>query len=197
MKFSTPAIERAIEAFSTLPSIGRKSAARLVFHILKQEPEYAHFLSEAISLLRIDVKFCSSCFNYSESDICPICSSEKRDKHLICVIESPSDVNAIEKTNEYKGLYHVLHGKLSPLDGIGPEMLKIKELIPRLKDVEEVILALNPSVEGEVTSQYIAKMLRPLEIKITKIASGIPIGASLEFSDELTLVKALENRKDI
>jgi recombination protein RecR len=140
------------------------------------------------------VKFCSVCLNYTESDPCPICQSNKRNKNIICVVEDPNDVLALERTNEYFGLYHVLHGILNPLDGIGPEDIKIRELLARLSEVDEVILAINPSVEGEVTMQYLSKMIKPLEIKVSRLASGLPMGGAIEYSDEATLSKALESR---
>jgi len=194
MIYTSESIEKAIEAFSSLPSIGRKTAARLVFHFLRQPEEYSVFFVDAIKDLKKYVKLCITCYNYTDQEICPICSSHKRTQNVICVVAEPNEVNSIEKTNEFFGLYHVLHGVINPLDGINPEDIRIKELIARLSGVEEVILALNPSVEGEVTAQYIAKMIKPLDIKISRIASGIPIGSSLEFSDEATLSRAMSGR---
>lgn len=194
MKNQTEAIENVINLFASLPSIGRKTAQRLTFHLLKQSDDFIHKFAHNLVDLKIKVKFCSSCFNYTESDPCLYCSSPKRNKKIILVVEQPNDVSAIEKTNEYNGLYHVLHGVLNPLENISPIDLKIKELVSRLVEVEEVILALNPSLEGEITSQYLLKILNTLQVKVTKIASGIPMGASLEFSDEATLSRAIEGR---
>ncbi len=194
MIYTSQAIEKVVEYFSSLPSIGRKSAQRLTYHLLKQSPEFVEGFAVSLNELKQYVKYCSKCFNYTETDPCPICSSQKRDNTVICVVEDPNDVMALEKTNGFFGLYHVLHGVLNPLDGISYEDIKIKELIARLSGIEEIILALNPSIEGEVTSQYIAKIIKPLDIKVTKIASGVPVGSSLEFSDELTLTRALEGR---
>jgi recombination protein RecR len=194
MQYTSESIQKTIEAFSSLPSIGRKTAQRLVFHILRQPDEYTEQFASALKDLKSNVKFCSTCFNYTDSDPCPICSSNKRDRGVICVVEEPNDVIAIEKTNEYFGYYHVLHGVLNPLEGITADDLKIKELVSRINEIDEVILALNPSVEGEVTTQYISKLLKPFEIRITRIASGIPLGSALEFSDEATLSRALESR---
>jgi recombination protein RecR len=194
MVYTSDSIEKVVEMFSSLPTIGRKTAQRLAFYILKQPEEFADKFASSVVELKNNVKFCSTCFNYTEEDPCPICSSYKRDRNLICVVEEPSDVMAVEKTNEYFGLYHVLHGVLNPLEGITPNELKIKELVSRAAEASEIILALNPSVEGEVTTQYIAKILRPLEIRISRIASGVPMGSALEFSDEATLSRALEGR---
>jgi recombination protein RecR len=197
MSISSESIEKAINYFSSLPSIGKKTAQRLVFHLLKEDEEYIEQFSNSLINLKKNVKFCSSCFNYTESDPCLICESKKRNRKTICVVEQPSDVAIIEKTNEYFGLYHVLHGILNPMEGISPEDLKVKELISRLIDIEEVILALNPTVEGEVTSQYIGKLVNSLDIKVSRIASGVPIGSSLEFTDVSTLSKAIESRISI
>lgn len=179
---------------ASMPSIGRRTAQRLAFFILRQPEEYAERFASSLLELKKSVKLCPQCFNYTDTEPCPICSSPKRSRNVICVVEEPPDVVAIEKTHEYFGLYHVLHGHLNPLEGIGADQLKIKELIQRIVGLDEVILALNPSIEGEVTTQYIAKMLRPFEIKISRIASGVPIGSALEFSDEATLARALEGR---
>lgn len=194
MLYSSESIERAIEMLSSLPTIGRKTAQRLSFFLLKQDNEFIEKFSSSIVNLKKNVKYCSVCFNYTESDPCPICSSAKRNETLICVIEEPSDVLAIEKTGEFNGLYHVLHGVISPLEGITQDELKIRELLTRLNNVEEIILALNPSVEGEVTMQYLSKLLKPFDIRITRLSRGIPIGSDLEYSDEATLSKALEQR---
>jgi len=195
MHYTSESIETVVELFTSLPSIGRKTAQRLTFYLLRQPRETVDKFSTALQDLKNNVRFCSQCYNFTESDPCAICTSPKRDRTTICVVEDPNDVLAIEKTGEYKGLYHVLHGALNPLDGIGPNDLKIKELIARLhSDVTEVILALNPNVEGEVTTQYLAKITAQLSIKTTRIARGIPIGSDLEFADEATLSRALEGR---
>ena len=194
MQYTSESIERAVEAFSSLPSIGRKTAQRLTYFMLRQNESYIKNFSAAMTNLHANVKLCSVCFNYTEIDPCPICASQKRDAKVICVVEEPNDVVAIEKTNEFFGHYHVLHGILNPMEGITPNELKIKELLARLMDVTEVIIAINPSIEGEVTTQYLAKLMKPLDIKVTRIASGVPIGSSLEFTDEATLTRALEGR---
>ena len=181
-----------------MPStIGRKTAQRLAFYLLRQPQEFIDKFSSALVELKKNVHFCSVCFNYTEVDPCPICSSNKRNQSVICVVEEPNDVMAIEKTGEYYGMYHVLHGVLNPLDGVSPADLKIRELISRLTIVEEVILALNPSVEGEVTTQYLSKQIKPLNIKVTRIARGLPIGSDLEFADEATISRAIEGRIEI
>ncbi len=197
MIYTSESIEKVVELFATLPTIGRKTAQRLCYHLLRQPEEFIEKFSGSLLELKKNVKLCSSCFNYTETDPCRICSSPKREHNIICVVEEPNDVMAIEKTSEYFGLYHVLHGSLNPLDGIGPEELKIRELIARLQGVDEVILALNPSVEGEVTTQYLSKMIKPLDIKLTRIARGIPIGSDLEFADDATISRALEGRIEI
>ena len=197
MIYSSQNIEKLVNILSSLPTIGKKTAQRLSYHLVKAEPEFLETFATTLLELKNKVKLCKICYNYSDEEICPICRSDKRKHSIICVVEQPSDVLAIEKTNEFNGIYHVLHGVISPLDGVGANDIKIKELIQRIKDVDEVILALNPSIEGETTSQYIAKLLRPFEIKITRIASGVPMGSSLEFTDELTLSRALHSRVPI
>jgi recombination protein RecR len=191
-------LENLIQEFSKLPSIGRKTALRISMYLLKQPREEVEKFSTALIEAKNRIKFCTVCCNITEDEVCRICSSSKRSKSIICVVEEPQDVIAIEKTNEYRGQYHVLHGRISPLDGIGPNDIKIKELLARLSDieipVEEIILALNPDVEGETTILYLNKIIRPLDIKTTRIARGIPIGSELEFADEVTLAKALEGR---
>lgn len=188
-------LEKVADELSKLPSIGRKTAHRIAMYLARCPAQDVINLSDALIKLKDNIKLCGTCCNITEEDPCQICSSPKRNNSMICVVEEPGDVFAIEKTNEYKGLYHVLHGIISPLDGIGPEDIKIRELLYRLKeDVEEIILALNPSIEGEYTITYLSKLIKPLNIKITRIARGIPIGTELEFADELTLAKALEGR---
>jgi len=194
MIYSSPTIEKLVNILSSLPTIGKKTAQRLTYHLIKQSPEFIQQFADTLKELDQNVKLCSVCYNYTETDPCPICSSEKRGKNLICVVEDPSDVIAIEKTNDYFGLYHVLHGVIDPLDGVGPEDLKIKELLSRLDGVEEVILALNPSIEGEATTQYLARLLKPLGVKTSRIASGVPMGTTLEFTDEITIARAMNGR---
>lgn len=188
-----------IEELSKLPSIGRKSAQRLALHLVKKEKTELEELITALIELKDNIKFCSICFNISANEICSVCTSPKRDNSTICVVEEASDVIAIENTNEFSGKYHVLGGVLSPLAGIGVESLKIKELVQRLKsdEVKEIILALNPNTEGETTSLYLAKLLKPFNIKITRLARGLPIGGDLEFTDEATIGRAVLNRIDI
>jgi len=195
-------LESLVDELSKLPQIGRKTAQRLAMHIIKQPKEEVEKLSKALVEIKDKIKFCRVCCNITEDEVCKICSSEKRSKNVICVVEDPKDVYAIEKTNEYRGMYHVLHGRISPLDGIGPNDIKIKELLYRLDEnetgkVDELILALNPTVEGETTILYLNKLIKPLNVKITRIARGIPIGADLEFADEVTLAKAIEGRVSV
>jgi recombination protein RecR len=195
MLYTSESVERLVSHLSHLPSIGRKTAQRLALHILRLPQADAESLAAAILDVKQKVRYCSVCSNITEADPCAICASPKRDRSLICVVEDPSDVIALEKTNEFKGLYHVLGGSLSPLDGVGPEDLKIKELLGRISDgVQEVILAMNPNVEGEATTLYLTKLLKPLGVKVSRIARGLPIGGDLEFADEATLARALEDR---
>ncbi len=200
MIYTSEAIESAIESLSALPTIGRKTAQRLTLHLLRQPKEDVEKLANALLTMKEKVRYCSQCCNLTESDPCNICTSQKRNRSLICVVEDPSDLFAIERTNEYFGLYHVLHGALNPLDGIGPNELKIKELLLRLgeehtgEEAQEIILAMNPNVEGEVTTQYLVKLLKPLGIKVSRLARGIPMGSDLEFADEATVSRALQGR---
>jgi recombination protein RecR len=196
---TSDALETLVEEFSKLPQIGRKTARRLAMFITKMPKEEVAKFAKALIDTKENIKFCNVCCNITEDEICKICRSDKRQKNVICVVEEPQDVFAIEKTNEFKGKYHVLHGKISPLEGIGPNDIRISELIVRLgkngeEKIDEIILALNPTVEGETTILYLNKLLKPLEIKLTRIARGIPIGSDLEFADEVTLAKALEGR---
>ena len=195
MFYSSESLERLIGEFSKLPGIGRKTAQRLAFYILKLPIEDVEGLATALLDLKNRVQFCSICFNITEVDPCPICQDRTRDQSVICVVEEANDILAIEKTGQYRGLYHVLGGVLSPLDGIGPENLHIQELLQRIVDpVEEIIIATNPNVEGEATATYLSKLISPLGKKITRIARGIPAGSNLEFVDEITLLRALEGR---
>lgn len=190
---------RLIEAFSRLPGIGPKSASRLTYFLLRSQADEAAELAEALKELRERTQFCSVCFNITEASPCPICQSEERDRAVICVVEEPLDVMAIERTREYRGLYHVLHGVISPMDGIGPEDLRIRELVDRVAagGVREIILATNPSLEGENTAMYLQRKIAMPGIKITRLARGLPMGGDLEYADEVTLARALEGRREM
>lgn len=192
-------IEKLIHEFSKLPGVGEKTATRLTYFVLKSNPEYAKSFASAIIEVKEKVGLCSVCANLSDRDPCLVCKDPRRDRSIICIVEDPTDLAAIEKTGAYRGQYHVLHGVLSPLDGIGPEDLRIKELLKRLGDeeVKEIIVATNPSVEGEATALYLTKMIRPLGIKLTRIASGVPIGGDLEYIDQVTISRALEARHEL
>lgn len=193
-------IEALIEKFEQLPGIGRKSAERIAFYVLdSMTKERAQEFARCISEAKATIKLCPVCQNLTDTAPCSICASEKRDRSVICVVEHPKDVQAIEKTREYKGLYHVLHGALSPMDGIAPDDIKIKELLERLASpgVSEVIMATNPTVNGTATAVYISKLIQPLGVKVTRIAHGIPVGGDLEYADEVTLIKALEGRREM
>jgi len=195
MLSTSPSLESLIKEFSRLPGIGRKTAQRLALFVLKQTHDDVRSFANALIDVKEKVKSCSVCANITESDPCIICSGTARDRGMICVVEEPNDVFALEKTNEYSGLYHVLGGALSPLDGIGPEDLKVHELLRRCEPgTREIIFALNPDVEGEATTLYLTKLLKPLGIKLSRIARGVPIGTDLEFADEATLARALESR---
>ena len=198
MSFSN-SIEKLIEEFEKLPSIGHKTAIRLAFHVLNSPLENAEEFANAILDARKNLKFCPICNNITDTEICPICANAKRDKETICVVEDVRDIASIERTHEYNGVYHVLHGLISPVNGIGPNDIKIKELVTRIGngDVKELILATNPNVEGEATAMYISKLVKPFNIKTSRIAHGIPIGGDLEYTDEVTLAKALENRTEL
>ncbi len=189
---------RLIEELQRLPGIGPKGAQRLAFHILKTPREQADRLADAIREVKERVTYCSICSNITDADPCAFCRSDARDRHVICVVEEPQNVTAIEKTREFKGLYHVLMGSISPLQGIGPDDLKIKGLLARVDNgVTEVILATNPTVEGEATAIYLARLLKPLGVKVTRIATGVPVGSDLEYADEVTVHKALEGRREV
>jgi recombination protein RecR len=199
MQVAPEPVTRLIEEFNRLPGIGPKTASRLTFFLLRSPAEQAVSLAEALRQLRERIIFCSTCFNITEDSPCPICRDEERNRSIICVVEEPLDVLAIERTREYRGLYHVLHGAISPMDGIGPEDLKIGELINRLRaePVEEVILATNPSLEGEATAMYLHRQLIPLGVRVTHLARGLPVGGDLEYADEITLARALEGRREM
>lgn len=192
-------INNLIRELGKLPGVGEKTATRLAFFILKQPPQYARELAKALLDVKDNVKLCSVCLNLTDRDPCEICSDPNRDDSLICVIEDPSDVLAVEKIRRYRGKYHILHGTISPLDGIGPDDIKIKELLKRIKDskINEVIVATNASVEGETTALYLSKVLKPFGVKLTRLASGIPIGSDLEYIDASTLSRAFEARRQL
>ena len=199
MSSYSPSIEKLIESFEKLPSIGHKTAIRLAFHMLDMTDEEITEFTTSITDAKKKLKYCSTCFNISDTDQCPICSNHKRDQSTICVVEDVRDIMAMERTHEYKGVYHVLHGTISPMNGIGPDEIKIKELLNRIRDndIKEVIIATNPRVEGEATSIYISKLIKAFNIKVTRIAHGIPVGGDLEYTDEITLMKAMEGRREI
>lgn len=199
MSLYSPSIEKLIEAFEKLPSIGHKTAARLAFHMLNSSEEEINNFVNAITNAKKNLKYCSKCFNISDTDPCIICSNPKRDESIICVVEDVRDIIAMERTHEFNGVYHVLHGSISPMNGVGPDDIKVKELLARLTDgkVKEIILATNPRVEGEATAMYLSKLIKPLGIKVTRIARGIPVGGDLEYTDEITLMQALEGRREL
>ena len=199
MSMYSPSIEKLIESFEKLPSIGNKTAARLAFYILNASQEETDEFVNAIVNAKKNLKYCSKCWNISFTDPCPLFVNKKRDQSQICVVEDVRDIVAMERTHEFKGVYHVLHGSISPMNGIGPDDIKIKELLARLMDgqVKEVILATNPRVEGEATAMYLSKLIKPLGVKVTRIAHGIPVGGDLEYTDEITLTKALEGRREL
>ena len=190
---------KLIGELTKLPGIGPKTAQRLAFYILGQNQGEVKQLANSLVNARKNIKYCSRCNNLTEQDPCEICESEERDRSLICVVESPKDVIAMEKTGEYNGLYHILLGSISPMDGVGPEDIRIKNLMPRLEndEVEEVILATDPNAEGDATAMYLAKLLKPIGVKVTRIAHGLPVGGDLEYADEVTLSKALEGRREL
>lgn len=199
MSLYAPSIEKLIESFEKLPSIGHKTAQRLAFYMLDLSNEEVKEFTDSILNAKKNLKFCSKCFNISDTEPCNICSNPKRDESIICVVEDVRDVLAMERTHEFAGVYHVLHGSISPMNGVGPDDIKIKELLSRIMEgnVKEIILATNPRVEGEATSMYISKLVKPLGVKVTRIARGIPIGGDLEYTDEVTLAKALEGRSEM
>lgn len=199
MSFFPSALDELVEKFASLPGIGLKSAQRLAFHILALPEEEARSFADAIVNARENVHTCPVCQNLTDRDMCDICRSDMRDGSVICVVASPKDVAAIERANEYKGRYHVLHGVISPLNRIGPDDIRIRELVDRVADgdVREVIMAMNPDTEGETTAKYISRLLKPFGVKVTRLAYGIPVGASLEFADDATLMRALEGRQEI
>ena len=199
MQYYAAPLETLIEQFQRLPGIGRKSAQRLAFHVLSLPEGGAEAFAQALLDARGSIHTCRVCQNLTEGDLCPICADQRRDKTTICVVTDPKDLIAIERTREYHGLYHVLHGVISPLNDVGPEQLKIRELLHRVAegDVQEIIMATNPDTEGETTALYLTRLLKPFNVKVTRLAYGVPVGGHLEFSDEVTLTRALEGRREI
>ena len=197
--FNIIPLSRLIEHFERFPGIGKKTAQRLAYFVLKMPIDQVEDFSKSIINAKSSIHYCKKCCNLTDKEICSICSDDSRDGSIICVVEDPKDVSALERTKEFNALYHVLHGTISPLNGVGPEQICIKELLARVRDggVKEVIMAANPTVEGEATAMYISKLLKPLGIKVTRLAYGIPVGATLEYADEVTLSKALEGRNEI
>ena len=188
-----------VDQLAKLPGIGRKSAQRLAFHILKQPEKEAQLLAEAILTAKAKIHYCSLCYNLTDKELCPICSNPERDQSVLCVVEDARDVIALERAHQFHGLYHVLHGAISPMDGVGPDQLKIKELLQRLQvhPAEEIIIATNTSIEGEATAMYLSNLLKPLGIKVTRIAQGLPVGGDIQYADEVTLARAFEGRWEI
>ncbi len=199
MSYQVAPLENLIDQLERLPSIGRKSAARLAFHLLRAPEDEAKALVEAIVQARETIHECTVCCNLADGELCPVCAADGRDRTTLCVVEEPQDVGAFERTREYHGLYHVLHGTISPMEGIGPDKLRIRELLYRVanEDIAEIIMATNPTVEGEATAMYIAKLLAPFNIPVTRLAYGIPVGGDLEYADEITLRRSLENRSKL
>jgi len=199
MNYNIVPLTELVNQFARLPGIGKKTAQRLAYSILEQPPERAKQFAEALINAREKIHFCKICQSLTDLDVCQICSSENRDKSVICVVEDPRDIMAFERTREFGGVYHVLHGVISPLDNVGPDKLRIKELMERLRDdtVKEIIMATNPTVDGEATASYISRLVKPMGIKVTRLAYGIPVGGDLEYADEYTLARALEGRNEI
>ena len=199
MGYTLAPLERLTEHLERLPGIGRKSAARLAFHLLYMPAEEAAALASAVTDARANIHECPVCCNLTDAPRCPVCGDDRRDRTVVCVVEDPRDVLAIERTREYTGLYHVLHGTISPMDGRGPEQLRVKELLHRLEDetITEVIMATNPTVEGDYTATYLSRLLKPLHIKVTRLAYGIPVGGDLEYADEVTLTRSLAGRNEL
>lgn len=195
--YNIASLSRLIEQFERMPGVGHKSAQRMAFYVLNLKKTEAEAFAESILAAHENIRQCSRCCNLSEGELCPICSNDRRDHSTICVVEDPRDVMAFERTREYDGLYHVLHGVISPMNGIGPEDITIKELLARLSDdtVREIIMATNPTVEGEATAMYISRLLKPMGVKVSRLAYGVPVGAELEYADEVTLTRALEGRR--
>lgn len=198
MRYAPP-IARLLEELERLPGIGPKSAQRIAYWLLTAEPDDAQRLADAITEVKRTIHFCPVCFNFAEGDVCEVCADPERDRAMICVVEEPRDLVAVDRTGEFRGVYHVLQGAISPIDGIGPEQLRVRELLERLAEdgIVEVVMATNPNVEGETTAVYLARLIKPLGIRVTRIASGLPVGGDLEYADEVTLGRALEARRDM
>lgn len=197
MSYEVAALSSLVEQFERIPGIGHKSAQRMAFYVLNMPEQDAQKFADSIVNARKKIHYCKKCCNLTEDELCGICANEARDQTVVCVVEDPRDVMAIERTHEFKGTYHVLHGAISPMSGIGPDQLTIKELLNRLDGVTEVIMATNPTVEGEATAMYLSRLLKPMGIRTTRLAYGVPVGADLEYADEVTLTRAMEGRRDI
>jgi len=198
MNYYSSQVSKLIEELSRLPGVGAKTAQRLAFHIINMPQDQVNNLSQAITNAKANVRYCKNCYTLTDQELCPVCASDKRSQNVIMVVENPRDLAAYEKTGKYDGVYHVLHGAISPMLGIGPDDIKLKELIQRLQaDVDEVIIATNSSLEGETTAMYISKLIKPTGIKVSRIASGVPVGGDLEYIDEVTLLRALEGRVEL
>ena len=197
--YDVAALEKLVEQFQKIPSIGRKTAQRMAFHVLDLPENEAKEFADAILEAHTKIHHCSLCHNLTENELCPICESVTRDHSLLCVVEDPRDVPALERTREFSGVYHVLHGTISPMNGVGPDQLTIKSLVERVAtgEVKEVIMATNPTLEGDTTAMYIGKLLKPFEVKVTRLAYGIPVGADIEYADDVTLLRALEGRREL
>ena len=197
--YDVAALEKLVEQFQKIPSIGRKTAQRMAFHVLDLPDNEAQEFADAIMEAHTKIHHCSLCHNLTENELCPICESATRDHSLLCVVEDPRDVPALERTREFSGVYHVLHGTISPMNGVGPEQLTIKSLVERVSggEIKEVIMATNPTLEGDTTAMYIGKLLKPFEVKVTRLAYGIPVGADIEYADDVTLLRALEGRREL
>lgn len=197
--YDVAALEKLVEQFQKIPSIGRKTAQRMAFHVLDLPDNEAKEFADAIMEAHKKIHHCALCHNLTENELCPICESVTRDHSVLCVVEDPRDVPALERTREFSGVYHVLHGTISPMNGVGPEQLTIKSLVERVSkgDVKEVIMATNPTLEGDTTAMYIGKLLKPFEVKVTRLAYGIPVGADIEYADDVTLLRALEGRREL
>ena len=197
--YDVAALEKLVEQFQKIPSIGRKTAQRMAFHVLDLPENEAKEFADAIMEAHTKIHHCALCHNLTENELCPICESTTRDHSLLCVVEDPRDVPALERTREFSGVYHVLHGTISPMNGIGPDQLTIKSLVERVSknEIKEVIMATNPTLEGDTTAMYIGKLLKPFEVKVTRLAYGIPVGADIEYADDVTLLRALEGRREL
>lgn len=197
--YDVAALEKLVEQFQKIPSIGRKTAQRMAFHVLDLPENEAKEFADAILEAHTKIHHCSLCHNLTENELCPICESVTRDHSLLCVVEDPRDIPALERTREFSGVYHVLHGTISPMNGVGPDQLTIKSLVERVSkgEIKEVIMATNPTLEGDTTAMYIGKLLKPFEVKVTRLAYGIPVGADIEYADDVTLLRALEGRREL